>query len=51
MRLESHKESNYNSQMQVIRIYIVRISNGLYYIVPDLCNTDRMEQQSINGMV
>ena len=37
--------------MQVIRTYIVRISNRLYYIIPNLRNTDRMEQQSVNNIV
>ena len=37
--------------MQVIRTHAVKISNGLYYIVPNLRNTDRVKQQSINSIV
>ena len=37
--------------MQVIRTYTVRISNRLYHTIPDLRNTDKVEQQGVNSIV
>ena len=37
--------------MQVIKTHTVRISNRLYYIIPNLRNINRMEQQGINNIV
>ena len=37
--------------MQVTGTHIARISNRLYYIVLDLRNIDKVEQQSVNSIV
>ena len=37
--------------MQVIGTHTVRISNGLYYIVSDLRNTNKVEQQGVNSII
>ena len=37
--------------MQVTGTYTAKISNRLYYTVPDLCNIDKIKQQSVNSIV